>query len=125
MRKKYLNIESCSGLDIILNSLSFALLRLIHFYVRAEDHDRMVEIINIILKKGIKKDWTLKKMRLETLEHLMDETNEDEVVLMAFYLADKSTRDLRNIGIETDFVETIILKDKEYQRKDYLISNRK
>lgn len=64
-------------------------------------------------------------MRLETLEPLMDETNEDEVVLMAFYLADKSTRDLRNIGIETDFVETIILKDKEYQRKDYLISNRK
>lgn len=56
LRKKYLNIESCSGLDIILNSLSFALLRLIHFYVRAEDHDRMVEIINIILKKGIKKD---------------------------------------------------------------------
>lgn len=61
-------------------------------------------------------------MRIESLEHLMDETNEKEVVLMAFFLADKSVRDLREIGIETGLIETIILKDKEYQRKNYLIN---
>jgi len=64
----------------------------------------------------------VKKMRIESLEHLMDETNEKEVVLMAFFLADKSVRDLREIGIETGLIETIILKDKEYQRKNYLIN---
>ena len=64
----------------------------------------------------------MKKMRIESLEHLMDETNEKEVVLMAFFLADKSVRDLREIGIETGLIETIILKDKEYQRKNYLIN---
>lgn len=53
----------------------------------------------------------------------MDGTNDDAVVLMAFYLADESIRNLRKIGIETDFIETIILNEKKYKRKDYLISN--
>lgn len=65
----------------------------------------------------------MKKIRVESLEHLMDGTNENEVVLMAFCLCDQSVRDLRKIGIETDFIETIILNDKEYHRRDYLISH--
>ena len=56
LRKKYLNTESVHGLDIILNSLSFALLRMIHLHVRPEDHYMMVEIINQILSHGIKED---------------------------------------------------------------------
>lgn len=57
LRKKYCN-ENCTDFDIILNSLSFALLRMIHLTVRPEDKEAMVGIINQILMKGIQSKET-------------------------------------------------------------------
>ena len=65
----------------------------------------------------------MKKMRLESLEQLITDTNENDIVIMAFRLIDQSVKDLRKIGIETDFIDTIILNDKEYHRKDFVISH--
>ncbi len=61
----------------------------------------------------------MKKMRLESLEHLVGKNNENEIVRMGFQLSDQSVRDLRKVGIEMDFLETLILLDKEYHRKDF------
>lgn len=55
LRKKYSN-ESTSHLDILLNSLSFALLRMIHLHVRKKDREMMVKVVNEILLQGIKQD---------------------------------------------------------------------
>ena len=65
----------------------------------------------------------MKKMRLESLEHLIDDANENQIIALGFHLADQSVRDLRKIGVESDFIEILILKDKEYHRKDYIFSH--
>lgn len=53
LRKKYCN-ENISDLDIILNSLCFALLRLIYSNVEKKDRQYFLEsIVFEILKKGI------------------------------------------------------------------------
>lgn len=41
-----------------------------------------------------------------------------DVAKMAFQFSDQSIKELRELGIEIDFFETIILNDKEYHRKD-------
>lgn len=54
LRKKYAN-ENCRDLDICLNSLCFALLRLIDRYVPQDDKELFVKkIIMPILLEGIK-----------------------------------------------------------------------
>lgn len=58
------------------------------------------------------------KMRLESLEHFVRDDNENEIAKLGFLQIDQSVRDLRKIGIETDFIETLILNGKEYHRKD-------
>lgn len=63
----------------------------------------------------------MKKMRLESLEHLMNETNENEIVRLGFDLADQSVMDLRLLGIEIDPIETLILCGKEYQREGVVL----
>ena len=56
LRKKYCN-DSVSDLDIILNSLCFALLRLVHAYVPPKDRQFMLRTVIIpILEKGIVKE---------------------------------------------------------------------
>lgn len=55
LRKKYAN-ENCQDLDILLNSLCFALLRMILMHVNPSDYISMVKIINTILMEEIKKD---------------------------------------------------------------------
>jgi hypothetical protein len=54
LRKKYCN-DSTSDLDIVLNSLCFALLRLIKLSVAPDDHEAMVKIITDILMKEVKR----------------------------------------------------------------------
>lgn len=51
--KKYCN-ENTRDYDIVLNSIAFAALRLIHLRVRKEDHSSMVKIFLHILEEGIK-----------------------------------------------------------------------
>lgn len=54
LRKKYCN-ENVSDLDIILNSLCFSILRLIHHHVSDSEREVMIDKIIIpILKNGIK-----------------------------------------------------------------------
>jgi hypothetical protein len=53
LRKKYCN-DNIRDLDIVLNSIAFAALQLIHLNVRAEDRPSMVEIFTNILREGIK-----------------------------------------------------------------------
>ncbi len=65
----------------------------------------------------------MKKMRIESLEHLVGTAKEEEIVRMGFQLSDQTVREMRQMGIETDFLETLILLDREYHRKDYLISH--
>jgi len=60
----------------------------------------------------------MKKMRLESLEHLLAYRDPIEVARMGFQLADQSVRDLRKIGIETDFIQTLILADREFDREE-------
>lgn len=55
LRKKYAN-ESVAHLDIVLNSLCFALLRMIHNNVIKEDRKLMVGVITAILTKELRKD---------------------------------------------------------------------
>jgi hypothetical protein len=66
----------------------------------------------------------MKKIRIESLEHLIGSDNESEIVKMGFQLADQCIREMRQIGIEMDFLETLILLDKEYHRTDWLIGER-
>jgi hypothetical protein len=57
LRKKYCNTQiTNSALDICLNSLCFALLRMIHEYVPPKDREIFIEkIIMRILMEGIEK----------------------------------------------------------------------
>ncbi len=55
LRKKYCN-DSVHDLDVVLNSLCFSLLRMIHMHVEPRDRMAMVGIINQILQNGIQKD---------------------------------------------------------------------
>jgi len=60
----------------------------------------------------------MEKMRCESLEALIGIVPEKQLVKMAFQVADECVRDLRKIGIEVDFIKTVILKDKEFHRED-------
>jgi len=55
LRKKYCN-DNVHDLDIVLNSLCFSLLRMMHSNVRPNDRSIMIGIINKILQEGILKD---------------------------------------------------------------------
>ncbi len=61
----------------------------------------------------------MKKMRLDSLALYLIMYPEKEALTRAFKVLDFQTITLRDLGIETDFVETIIFEDKEYHRKDY------
>lgn len=60
----------------------------------------------------------MKKIRCESLEYLCGRMDPIDVAKMAFQFSDQSIKELRELGIEIDFFETIILNDKEYHRKD-------
>ena len=55
LRKKYCN-DNIHDLDIVLNSLCFALLRMMHSNVRPKDRPMMIGIINKVLEEGILED---------------------------------------------------------------------
>lgn len=55
LRKKYCN-DNIHDLDIVLNSLCFSLLRMMHSHVRPKDRAMMIGIINNVLEKGILQD---------------------------------------------------------------------
>lgn len=52
LRKKYCN-DNVKDLDIVLNSLCFSLIRMIHLHVGSKDRAAMIQIINNILRNGI------------------------------------------------------------------------
>ena len=60
----------------------------------------------------------MKKMRIESLEYLLETMDPIEVARMGFRLADQSVRDLRKIGLETDFIEVLILSEREFTREE-------
>ena len=61
----------------------------------------------------------MKKMRFESLEHLLEDHPAIEVAREAFKLADKTTAEIRqDCGIETDRLEVVILGEQEFTREE-------
>lgn len=60
----------------------------------------------------------MKKARFELLEPLCEYRDPKEVAKIAFKSADESVKAMKEMGFETDFLETVILNDSEYHRKD-------
>lgn len=58
------------------------------------------------------------KVRIQSLEHLVDSMGGEKAAKFAFDLIDQSVKQLRQIGIESDFPEVVILKDVEYRREN-------
>lgn len=59
----------------------------------------------------------MKKMRLELLEHLCAFSDPKQVAKLGFRLIDEQVKNLREIGIEVDFPEIVILNGIEYERE--------
>lgn len=62
----------------------------------------------------------MKKIRCDSLALYLLIYPEIEAVWRAFKELDFQVMELRDLGIKTDFIETIIFEDKEYHRKDYI-----
>jgi hypothetical protein len=61
----------------------------------------------------------IKKIRLQSLEHLVGVMDEEALVKLAFKQVDETVKQVRELlkkGAEVEYPEILILNGKEYQR---------